>query len=71
MLGWFHELAAGRQAGYSEPCAISWAEMQAWQRMTDIDLDPWQAHMLRQLDRLWLAAWRAGRETQPHAPLSD
>lgn len=36
--------------------------MQAWQQLVGIELEPWQAAVLRRLDRLWLAAWRAGQE---------
>lgn len=63
-MAWFAELTAGRQAGYSEPCATSWAEMQAWQALQGLQLEPWQAQVLRRLDQLWLTAWRAGQETR-------
>ena len=36
--------------------------MQAWQQLTQTELEPWQAQLLRQIDRLWLAQWRAGQE---------
>lgn len=64
LLQLFREMAAGRQSGFAEPCAISWSEMLAWAQMTGIDLAPWEVRVLRMLDRAWLLTWR---ECQPKA----
>lgn len=61
LLGWYVEWASGRQAGFSAPAAITWADMQAWCALTDTQVSPWEARVLRLLDVTWLSAWQAGQ----------
>lgn len=70
LLAWFYDMACARQMGYSEPCSLSWVEMRAWAELQGLMLEPWQVQILRRLDQMWLAAWRAGQERR-NAATSD
>jgi hypothetical protein len=70
LFDWFLDLAVARSAGMSEPAPIAWAELQAWAQLHGRVLRPWQAQLLRTLDRLWIDTWRAGRP-KAAAPRND
>ena len=71
LLTWFGELGQARQqSDMGGPKATSWAELQAWAWATGVQLQPWEAQALRQLDALWITAWAAGRE-KPAKRVSD
>lgn len=57
----FNELASARNAGFSTPQAIGWAEMQAWAVLTEMPLSSFEARVLRLLDAAWLRAWSEGQ----------
>lgn len=59
---WYAELSAARQSGFSSPAPIGWADIQAWAGLMQLQLEPWQVAVLRQLDDLWRTAWAAGQE---------
>lgn len=45
---------------------LSWREIEAWQRSTNVCLDPWEARLIRQLSREYLSeAHRAESENCP------
>lgn len=52
---WFWELASGRGHTGFAWLPLSWTEMDAWARMSGIDMQPWLAGMFRAMDRAWLA----------------
>lgn len=52
---WFLELNAARSAGEFGVAAITFAELEAWARLTGRDLRPHEVTWLRAIDRLWLA----------------
>lgn len=52
---WFWELASGRGHTGFAWLPLSWADMDAWARISGIDLQPWLAGIFRAMDRAWLA----------------
>ena len=58
---WFWELSAGRRHNGFAPPPVSWADMDAWARISGIALQPWQARILRAMDAAWLEAAEAAR----------
>ena len=50
---WFQELNATRGGGFG-PGPITWAEIDSWSRRTGIEPTPWEARMVRMLDREYL-----------------
>ena len=52
---WFWELASGRGHTGFAWLPLSWTEMDAWARMSGVDLQPWLAGIFRAMDRAWLA----------------
>lgn len=52
---WWRELASGRGNNGFGPLPISWADMDAWARLTGTPLSPWQAGTLRDMDNAFLA----------------
>jgi len=52
---WFWELTSGRGHTGFAWLPLSWTEMDAWARMSGVDLQPWLAGIFRAMDRAWLA----------------
>ncbi|QLB44479.1 phage tail assembly chaperone [Mannheimia pernigra] len=53
LLGWFFELAMSRQSGMSlNP--ISYAEIEAWNRLFSRHLEQWEIRTIKQLDMIYL-----------------
>lgn len=86
LLAWWKEAAAarpwdrdvhitpdGRPIVRARPRLVPFAELQAWSVLTCTALQPWEARVLAQLDRLWLQAWHAGQPAarQRHADPDD
>lgn len=53
--GWFIELCASRQHGAYAVQSLTYAEIEAWSRLTGRALRPFEVAWLRTLDALWLA----------------
>ena len=53
---WFWELSSGRGHTGFGPQPLSWQDMEAWARISGIELQPWQALVFRAMDQAWLAA---------------
>ena len=53
---WFWEMASGRGSSGFGPQPLSWQDMVAWASISGIELQPWQAVIIRSMDRAWLAA---------------
>lgn len=49
----FGKLSSRRQCGMSVQ-AISYADMDAFQRLYDVTFHPWQVEAIERLDALWL-----------------
>jgi len=52
---WFCELHAARGYHQAGPNPISYAELDAWARLTGRRLTPWEVAALRTLDQAWMA----------------
>jgi len=50
LFDWFNLASRGRR----EIAALSWSEMDAWCRMQQLDLEPWEIDVILRLDRVWL-----------------
>lgn len=60
----FRELHASRpQSGFG-PLRITFAEIDAFQRVTGVQLKPWEVDALRRADRAFIADWQS-RQTKP------
>lgn len=59
---WFQELSAGRGNNGFGPTAISWADIEAWARLTAIELTPCETLTLRSMDAAFLSAHAAEAE---------
>jgi hypothetical protein len=46
-------LDATRAAGFNGPQSISYAEMEAYSRLSDIRLEPWEVRAIVALDRVY------------------
>lgn len=51
---WFWELSEGRGSNGFGWLPLTWTDMDAWARIAGIDLQPWQAGIIRAMDRAWL-----------------
>jgi hypothetical protein len=50
---WFWDLNSGRQSGMGiNP--LSWSDIKAWEELTRNRLSPWQARVIRSMDRVYL-----------------
>lgn len=54
LLDWFHDLAGRRTVGMA-PNPITYADIEAWSRLTDTKPTPWQVSVLVRLDDAMLA----------------
>lgn len=50
----FMELSRARSSNGFGPNPISYIEIDAWRRLTDVDLSPFDVKMIRMLDDLWI-----------------
>lgn len=63
----FVEMASARSSGFGAPQPIGWADMQAWSRMTQTPVTPFEARVLRLLDAAWVRAWVDGQPKDQQA----
>jgi len=59
---WFQELSAGRGNNGFGPTAISWADIEAWARLTAVELTPYETLTLRSMDAAFLSVHAAEAE---------
>lgn len=59
---WFQELSAGRGNNGFGPTAITWADMEAWARLTAIEPTPFETLTLRSMDAAFLSTHAAEAE---------
>ena len=62
--GVFLELCDARGSGYSEPSPISFGEIYSWSLLYGVIMNPWEVDLLRELDKVWMKAFRDGRSSQ-------
>lgn len=58
LLGWFVDIAAGRQAGMGVS-PLAWVEIEAWFRLSDIQPTPFELATIRALDAAFLRVTNA------------
>ncbi|ATQ74858.1 hypothetical protein CR152_10230 [Massilia violaceinigra] len=58
-------------AGMDGPVVISQAEIRAWQENAGIDLQPWQAGLLRRLSQDYLAQSHAAKDSACKPPYGE
>lgn len=51
------ELNNGRGSSGFAPIPISWQEMEAYARLTGVDLLPWEARAIRSIDDAYMSSW--------------
>lgn len=56
LIDWWHEVGLGRGAGGFGPAAITWADVDAWARVTQTPVSGAEALVLLRMDRAFLAA---------------
>lgn len=55
---WFWELNPGRTIGpMGDPGALTFAEIDAWARLTSANPEPWEIMALKQMDTAFLTAY--------------
>lgn len=54
---WFQELSSGRGNNGFGVLPLSWADMDAWARLTGNQPEPWETAILRSMDGAFLAVW--------------
>ena len=52
---WFQELSSGRGNNGFGVLPLTWADMDAWARMTGTRPEPWETAILRSMDEAFLA----------------
>lgn len=60
----FKELHASRANSGFGPMRISFAEIDAFQRVTGLSLKPWEVEAIRRADRAFMADWQS-RQKKP------
>jgi hypothetical protein len=48
---WFNLISRGRY----EVAALNWSEIDAWCRLSQVQLEPWEIDVILSLDRVWLS----------------
>ena len=61
LLGWFAELSATRGSTGFSILPLSYLEIDAWARLTDVDPTPFEVGVLRRLDEAFLRSLNHGR----------
>lgn len=56
----------GRGSNGFGPTPLQFSEVAAYCQLTQIELNHWLLHLLRQIDNLWLSAW-----VKRHAPIEE
>lgn len=56
LLDLFFELSNSRQAGMGGPLPISFLEIDAYKRISDVEIEPWEVKIIKELDESFLVA---------------
>lgn len=59
LLGFFYELSLSRQSGMGL-CPIAYAEIEAWNRLLNMDLAIWEIRVIKQIDVIFLNVQNGG-----------
>lgn len=69
LVNWLMEVGPVGSGGMG-PVPIGWADIQTWQTLTAVDLDPWEARTLVRLSRDFVAEMERAKDpacTAPHS----
>jgi len=66
LTNWFFEIGPITGEG-----VITWQEMAAWERITGVELDPWEAATLRLLSTHWLNMKHEARKPNCPQPMTE
>lgn len=58
LLDWFQELQLSRTGNGFGPNPIAYQEIEAWQRLNGIELEPWEIQALKRIDLEWMTIMR-------------
>jgi hypothetical protein len=61
----FIDMHGARQAGLGGPLPITWADILAWGQVHGVQLSPWEAGVIKQIDQAALAAMQPDEVTKP------
>lgn len=67
---WWLEIGPTVMAGMGEG-PIGWSDIAAWQHLTAIQLDPWEAQAIRRLSREFLSQQCEARKPLCPSPLAE
>jgi hypothetical protein len=70
MIDWLFEIGPS-MAGSMGEAPIGWVELEAWQGLTGVDLDPWEARTLRRLSRAYVAQRHLSEDPKCPEPRLD
>lgn len=54
--GWFVEISQGRTGNGFGPNPLTWEGIDAWQRLTETVVRPWEVALIKRLDGVYLAS---------------
>lgn len=63
ILEWFFELSSARTGNGFGPNPLTWTDFDAWARLMNRVVRPWEIEMLRALDRCYLASVKPVEES--------
>lgn len=69
LIDWLMEIGPLGTGGMG-PVPVSWAEIEVWQRVSAIELRPWEARTIRRLSREFLDQMTKSKEPSCPAPYS-
>ena len=58
-------------SGGMGPAPITYSDIKDYAEVTDTDLTPWDAHMLRHLSRVYVGQYNASKEINSPAPYEE
>jgi broad specificity phosphatase PhoE len=70
LVDWFFEIGPSSPGGMAG-ATLTWSEMEAWQRLTGISLEAWEARTIREMSRAFLKQQHDSRKANCPAPWSE
>jgi hypothetical protein len=62
VVAWYYELAGGRATGGFGVSGLPYAEIDAWSRLMQVALTPFEVHVLRRIDQAFVAVFAKAAE---------
>lgn len=67
---WWQEIGPVSGGGMGE-APIGWQDIAAWERLTGIELEPWEARVIRRMSGAWLNERESARKPGCPPPYSE